>query len=106
MFNTFNKGRDMCISKNNDFGRPTLFSYSLIMFIFFLPDTETQCNQIIKLLQKKEFVTLPEIMKMGIAWHTARISDLRKKWYNVQCIKEYVKVWKKTVLHTKYTLIK
>lgn len=76
------------------------------MFNFFTPDTKTQCNKILELLQKKEFVTLPEIMRLGIAWHTARISDLRSRGYNVQCIKEYVKVGKKTELHTKYTLIK
>ena len=76
------------------------------MFNFFAPDTTTQCDKILELLKKKEFVTLPEIMCMGIAWHTARISDLRSRGYNVQCIKEYVKVGKKTELHTKYTLIK
>lgn len=76
------------------------------MFNFFAPDTKTQCNKILELLKKKEFVTLPEIMRLWVAWHTARISDLRSRWYNVQCIKEYVKVGKKTALHTKYTLTK
>lgn len=66
---------------------------------------ESQCSRILALLQSKPEVNLLEIMQLFIANHTARISGLRKKGYNINCRKEYVKTDKGLHVHTFYSLI-
>ena len=66
---------------------------------------ESQCSRILALLQSKPEVSLLEIMNMYIANHTARITGLRKKWYKINCRKEYVKTDKGFQVHTFYSLI-
>lgn len=85
MFNTFNKGRDICISKNNDFRRPTLFSYSLIMFSLFNNDAGlTQKQRVLKMLQNNKEVSSLDFAKAGILRYWAHIFDLRKEGYPIK----------------------
>lgn len=62
----------------------------------------SQKQKILSLLQKKEWVHLPEILRMWIANHTARISQLRKDGYNIECDKYWNK--KTREYNSKYKL--
>ena len=45
-----------------------------------------QQKLILDLLKSKDIVPLPEIRALGIAMHTSRIHELRKKGYNIENI--------------------
>ena len=64
---------------------------------------KSQADRILTLLDtyNGEWVALPRIMGLGIASHTRRISDLRKRGLNVECRKE----WIDGQLHTAYRII-
>ena len=63
----------------------------------------SQADRLLRLLaQALVPVELPRIMALGIASHTRRISDLRKRGYNIVCEKETVN----GQVRTKYRLVK
>lgn len=66
---------------------------------------ESQRKNILTLLQSKPVVSLPEILDMRIANHTARITELRKLGYNILCRTYIVKVGDKYQKHSNYSLI-
>ena len=47
------------------------------------PTRNSQATRVLNLLLSKEWVTLPEIMDLRIANYRARISELRRKNYNI-----------------------
>lgn len=49
-----------------------------------------QSERILELLQQREWVDLPTILRLGIASHTRRISDLRRRGLTVECRKQWV----------------
>jgi len=64
---------------------------------------DSQCMRILNLLRSKEKVQLPELLKMWIANHTARMSNLRKKGYDIKCKKKWDEEAKE--YHSEYKLI-
>lgn len=63
---------------------------------------KSQQVQILYALERKEWVTVPEMMRMGIANFTARISELRGMGYTVTNDKYWSKKDKR--FHSRYTL--
>lgn len=45
----------------------------------------TQSERILALLKSKEWTTLPEILDLRVANYRARISELRRAGYNIEC---------------------
>ncbi len=79
------------------------------MFDFMKKNTiGSQTFRILRLLRENKTVSLPMILniKPMIANHTARISNLRAKGYNIKCTKEYVQTDNGHEIHTEYQLIK
>jgi hypothetical protein len=60
-----------------------------------------QADRILCLLKQHEWVDLPQIMNLRIASHTRRISDLRKRGYEITVEKVRVD----GSLHTRYKLL-
>jgi|HubBroStandDraft_6_1064221.scaffolds.fasta_scaffold20237_6 hypothetical protein len=64
---------------------------------------QSQADRLLELLKPEgRWVSLPNIMALGIASHTARISTLRRRGINIECHKEMVE----GILHTKYRIVK
>ena len=65
---------------------------------------KSQCDRILALITSYgEFgCPLPEIMKLGIASHTRRVSDLRKQQFDIRCETE----WVDGVRHSRYRLVR
>ena len=57
-----------------------------------------QSSRLLRLLESREVVELPAIMALHIASHTRRISDLRKRGYDIRCDT----VWIDGVRHSSY----
>uniref|UniRef100_A0A6M3JBL1 Putative DNA binding, helix-turn-helix domain containing protein n=1 Tax=viral metagenome TaxID=1070528 RepID=A0A6M3JBL1_9ZZZZ len=57
---------------------------------------KSQSERILALLKRKRYVSVPELMKLGISCYTKRISELRKKGYKIINIKKYNKKTKTT----------
>jgi hypothetical protein len=64
------------------------------------PTRKTQADRLLRLLESKEWVTLPEILDLRIACHTRRISELREQGHDIEC----EKTWVNGVQHTRYRL--
>ena len=65
------------------------------------PRRKSQADRVLNLLRSKEWVRLPEILDLRVANYTARLSDLRKQGYTIECVKENVR----GELHTRYRLL-
>jgi len=63
---------------------------------------KTQKEKILALLKRKKFVSVPELMRLGIACHTSRISELRRDGYDIVNTEKYNK--KTHNLESKYHL--
>ena len=63
---------------------------------------QSQCDRILKKLKRKKGVSVPELLKMGIACHTARMTELRDMGYDVINIKRWCK--KNREWHSYYVL--
>lgn len=58
---------------------------------------KTQKEKILALLKRKKFVSVPELMRLGIACYTKRISELREDGYIIKNHIEFdkkLKAWK------------
>ena len=60
----------------------------------------SQSQRILRLLEQRQWVSLPEILALGIASHTRRLSDLREGGYEIEC----ESTWKGRERHTRYRL--
>ena len=55
-----------------------------------MSDRATQKARILSLLQSRQMVALPDILALGYACHTRRITELREDGWEITCHKEYV----------------
>lgn len=60
------------------------------------PKRRTQADRVLALLRSKEWVTLPEILDLRIANYRARISELRRRGYWIECYVKQVNGEKRT----------
>ena len=66
----------------------------------------TQADRILSLLKSSEWVDLPTILDLRVANYRARISELRKKGFRIECVITYVKYQDGTSAHrTRYKLL-